>query len=447
MLQTTLPRHLEIIYEINHRFLENVRRTHPEDDGRIARLSLVHEGQEKRIRMANLACVGSRAINGVAKLHTELLQKTVLRDFYELWPEKFSNKTNGVTPRRFMLLSNPGLSALITRSIGEGWVINMEELRALETLGDDLSFRKEWRNVQLYCKKLLAERIARATGITVDPHSMFDVQVKRIHEYKRQHLNILHVITLYNRLKRGKSADIPPRTFLFGGKAAPSYFMAKLIIKLINSVAEVINNDKAVHSFLKVVFLPDFNVKNAHFIYPAADLSEQISMAGKEASGTGNMKFSMNGALTIGTLDGANIEIRDEVGEENFFAFGLTAEEVAEQWSRGYRPRDLYEGNDELREVIDQIGAGVFSGRDKSLFQPLVHSLLEYDPYMVLADYPRYVTCQEKISNTWKDQERWSKMAVLNVARTAKFSSDHVIGQYARDIWQAQPVQVEMDED
>ncbi|MFH1480918.1 MAG: glycogen/starch/alpha-glucan phosphorylase [Pseudomonadota bacterium] len=446
LFRKTLPRHLEIIHEINHRFLEGVRNSSPLDGERIGRLSLIEEGPEKQIRMANLACVGSHAINGVAKLHTDLLKRTVLGDFYELWPEKFSNKTNGVTPRRFMMLSNPALSRLITDGIGDKWGKDLEELRRLEALADDETFRKEWRQVKFKCKKILAQKISTMAGISVDPESMLDIQVKRIHEYKRQHLNVLHILTLYNRLKKGNATGISPRTFVFGGKAAPGYFMAKLIIKLINSVAEVINQDPMVNSILKVVFFPDFNVKNAQLIYPGADLSEQISTAGMEASGTGNMKFSMNGALTIGTLDGANIEIREAVGQENFFSFGLTLEEVQIRKSHNYRPREVYEANHELREVVDLLGSGVFSRGDEDLFRPIIHSLLEYDPYMLFADYPMYVRCQEKVNQVWQDREQWTLMSILNVARIGRFSSDHVIRQYCKDIWQVQPVQVDLDD-
>ena len=338
-----LPRHLEIIYEINRRFLDEVRLKYPLDEDRLRRLSLIDEAGGKSVRMANLACVGSHAINGVAALHTELLKQTVLKDFHDLWPEKFLNVTNGVTPRRFLALSNPALSGLITRKIGAGWVKNLKELRRLEDFAEDMEFQQDWRRVKLENKQAFAAIIQERTGVAVNPASLFDIQVKRLHEYKRQHLNVLHIITLYNRLKRHPELEITPRTFIFGGKAAPGYFMAKLIIKLINSVAEVVNNDPDVKDRLKVVFFPDFNVKNGQFVYPAADLSEQISTAGKEASGTGNMKFAMNGALTIGTLDGANVEIREEAGPENFFLFGLTAEEVQSLKAGGYAPQRYYQ--------------------------------------------------------------------------------------------------------
>ena len=367
-----LPRHLEIIYEINRRFLDEVRLSHPNDEGRVGRLSLIDETGERYIRMAHLACVGCHAINGVAKLHTELLKQDVLRDFYELWPEKFYNITNGVTPRRFLVLSNPRLAQLITRRIGDGWIKNLDELKRLEPFADDPDFRAEWRQVKHQVKCDLAAQIRECVGVIVNPNSMFDIQVKRLHEYKRQHLNVLHIITLFNRIKKDPEIDMTPRTFIFSGKAAPGYFMAKLIIKFINSVAEVVNHDPDVRDRLKVVFFPNFNVKNAQRIYPAADLSEQISTAGKEASGTGNMKFALNGALTIGTLDGANIEIREEVGTDQFFLFGLTAEEVFNLKGKGYNPGEYYHSNSSLKEAIDLIHSGFFSRGDPKLFEPLV---------------------------------------------------------------------------
>ena len=441
-----LPRHLEIIFEINQRFLDQVRLAYGEDDDRLARLSLIDETGRKYVRMANLACVGSHAINGVAALHTELLKHTVLKDFYELWPEKFSNKTNGVTPRRFVLLSNPRLSELITGEIGDAWIKDLDELRRLEGLAEDPVFQQKWRQVKLANKTDLAWLIRARTGVAVDPASLFDIQVKRIHEYKRQHLNVLHIITLYNRLKRTPALDITPRTFIFGGKAAPGYDMAKLIIKLINSVAEVVNRDPDVADRLKVVFFPNFNVKNAQKIYPAADLSEQISLAGKEASGTGNMKFALNGALTIGTLDGANVEIREEVGPKNFFVCGHTVEEVQELKSRGYDPWSSYRDNPELRETLDLVSSGFFSPKDRGLFKPLVDSLLYRDDYLLLADYQSYVERQDEVGRAFKDQERWTRMSILNTARMGKFSSDRAIREYCRDIWQAQPMEVDLEE-
>ena len=440
-----LPRHLEIIYEINQRFLDEVRARYPGDEARVARMSLIDESGGRFVRMAHLACVGSHAINGVAELHTRLLEEDVLRDFYEMMPEKFSNKTNGVTPRRFMVLSNPGLSRLITKKIGRGWVRNLEELKQLEAFVDDRAFREEWREVKLENKRKLARLILERTGIEVDPASLFDIQAKRIHEYKRQHLNVLHIIALYNRIKNDPACSFTPRTFIFAGKAAPGYFMAKRIIKLIHAVGEVLNQDPDVGGRLKVVFFPDFNVKNAQPVYAAADLSEQISTAGKEASGTGNMKFSMNGALTIGTLDGANVEIREEVGAENFFLFGLTAEEVYALQAKGYRPLDYYQPNPELQAVIGRINSGVFSNGDKELFRPLVDSLLYHDTFLLFADFASYLEAQAKVDQAYRDQKHWTRMAMLNLARMGKFSSDRAIREYCRDIWKTQAVPVELD--
>jgi len=434
-----LPRHLEIIYEINRRFLDDVRQRYPGDDGRATRLSLIEESGQKSIRMAHLACVGSRAINGVAALHTDLLKQTVLRDFHELWPEKFRSVTNGVTPRRWMALSNPRLSSLITRRLGDGWLSRTEEdLPRLEPLAADASFRKEWGEAKAENKSDLASFVRERTGVVVDPGSLFDIQVKRIHEYKRQHLNALHVITLYDRLRRG--ADIPKRTVLFGGKAAPGYFLAKLIIRLIHGIADVVNADASVGDRLKIAFIPDFNVKVGQRVYPAADLSEQISTAGKEASGTGNMKFALNGAVTIGTLDGANVEIREAVGEENFFLFGLTAGEVAERKRQGYDPRAVYESDPELREAIGLISDGFFSKGDRDLFRPLVDTLLGRDEYMVLADYRAYVDAQERAGRAYVDQDAWTRMAILNTARSGCFSSDRSIREYCDGIWHARPL-------
>jgi starch phosphorylase len=435
-----LPRHLEMIYEINRRFLDDVRERYPGDEERVQRLSLIDESGERAVRMANLACVGSHAVNGVAALHSELLKRDVLRDFYDIWPEKFSNKTNGVTPRRFLVLSNPQLARLITDTIGDRWITHLDELRKLEASADNADFQRRWRQIKLDNKHALAAHILQRTGIQVNPTSLFDIQVKRLHEYKRQHLNMLYAMTLYNRLKRDPNADITPRTVIFGGKAAPGYAMAKLIIKLIISVAEVVNTDPEVGERLKVVFFPNFNVQNSQWIYPAADLSEQISTAGKEASGTGNMKFAMNGALTIGTLDGANVEIREEVGADNFFLFGLAAEQVAELKAKGYRPREYYEANPHLREVLDQLRAGVFSGGDTNLFKPLVDALLDHDPYMLLADYQAYVNCQDQVDMAYRDPQRWTRMTILNVARIGKFSSDRAIREYCQDIWQVRPL-------
>ena len=441
-----LPRHLEIIYEINHRFLQEVRERFPGDDGRLSRLSLIDESGDRHVRMANLACVGGHKINGVAALHTELLKHTVLWDFHQLWPEKFLNVTNGVTPRRFLALINPRLSALITKNIGADWPHDMARLRRLEPLADDPAFRAEWRAVKRANKVDLADEIRRRTGVVVSPDSIFDVQVKRIHEYKRQHLNVLHVVALWNRLRRDPQAEVPARTVIFGGKAAPGYWMAKRIIKLIHSVAEVVNADPEVAGRLKVVFLPDYNVKNCQRIFPAADLSEQISTAGKEASGTGNMKFQMNGALTIGTLDGANVEIREEVGEENFFLFGLRTEEVYALKGQAYRPRGIYETNAALREVLDQLGSGLFSRGDEGLFRGVVDSLLHDDYYMLCADFQGYLEAQAEVERAYADRDRWTRMSILNVARSGKFSSDRSIADYCRQVWDVVPQPITMDE-
>jgi starch phosphorylase len=439
-----LPRHLEIIYEINQRFLDQVRLRFPGDEARVARMSLIDEQGPRFVRMANLAVVGSHSVNGVAKLHTDLLQSGILRDFVEFSPEKFTNVTNGVTPRRFLLLSNPGLAKLITSRIGNQWVKKLEELRQLEEAAADPSFRREWRDIKLQNKQGLAALILRLTGLVINPDTLFDIQAKRIHEYKRQHLNLLHIVTLYNRLRQAPDSDLPPRTFIFGGKAAPGYAMAKLMIKLITSVAETVNQDPLIKDRLKVIFLPNFNVKNAQRVYPAADLSEQISTAGMEASGTGNMKFAMNGALTIGTLDGANIEIRNEVGPENFFLFGLTAGEIEQLKSRGYRGRDYYEADHQLQESLDLISSGYFSPGNPGLFHPLVNALLDHDEFMLLADYRSYLDCQERVSLAYKNEEDWTRMSILNVARIGYFSSDRSIREYCERIWKTSPVSTKL---
>jgi starch phosphorylase len=431
-----LPRHLEIVHEINRRLLDDVRLRHPGDDGLARRVSIIDETGEQYVRMANLASAGSHAINGVAALHTELLKQTVLSDFHTIAPEKFFNVTNGVTPRRWLALSNPRLSALITGHIGDRWTADLEnELLRLEPLATDRGFQRDWQDVKAANKGALAALLKERTGTVVDPQSLFDVQVKRLHEYKRQHLNVLYLVTLYNRLIRDTGTSEAPRTVIFGGKAAPGYRMAKLIIRLITGVADVVNGDPKVSARLKVVFLPDFNVKTSHHVYPAADLSEQLSLAGKEASGTGNMKFAMNGALTIGTLDGANVEIRDAVGPEHFFLFGLTAPEVTARKAQGYRPRDVCEANPELRETLDLIGSGLFSKGDREMFQPLLHSLLDRDEYLLLADYQDYVDAQQRVSDAWSSRREWTRMSILNCARVGRFSSDRSIRDYCRDIW------------
>ena len=444
LLGSLLPRHLRIIIEINHRFLNEVRIRFPDDEARLTRMSLIDETGERSVRMAHLACVGSHAINGVAELHTKLLKSDVLHDFAEMFPEKFSNKTNGITPRRFLMLSNPRLSNLISEKIGDGWPRHLDQLRQLENYAEDPEFQDRWRSIKREIKVDLARRILDENGVRVDPDSIFDVHAKRIHEYKRQHLNALHIIALYNRLKENPDLDITPRTFLFGGKAAPGYHMAKLMIKLITAIGDVVNFDPVIRDRIKVVFLKDYNVKFAQKVYPAADVSEQISTAGKEASGTGNMKFALNGALTIGTLDGANIEIREEVGEENFFLFGLTAEEVYAKRAAGYHPLGYYYGNSELNLALDRLSEGFFSGGDTDLFKPLIEKLLHEDPFFVLADFEDYVARQDQVGEAYRNQTEWTRMSILNSARVGKFSSDRSIQEYCDDIWQVQPVPVQL---
>ncbi len=442
LFEELLPRHIEIIYEINRHFLEQVRARFPGDEARVARMSLIGEEGGRRVRMAHLATVGSHAINGVAALHSDLLKASVLKDFYEMWPERFSNKTNGVTPRRFLALANPGLRQLLNDTLGAQWPADLSLLRKLEKQAGKAPFQQQWQAVKRANKLRLADYIRARTGIELDPTWLFDIQVKRIHEYKRQHLNVLHIVTLYRRLKENPALDVPPRAFIFGGKAAPGYFMAKRIIKLINAVAETVNADPDVNKRLKVAFVPNFNVQNAHLVYPAADLSEQISTAGKEASGTGNMKFMLNGALTIGTLDGANVEIREEAGAENFFLFGLTAEEVERVKREGYRPGEYVAANAELRAVLDLIGSGRFSRVDREVFRPLTENLTQSDPFLVLADYAAYVACQEQVSAAWQDEHNWTRMSILNTARSGKFSSDRAIAEYCDEIWNVPAVTV-----
>ncbi|WP_087657682.1 glycogen/starch/alpha-glucan phosphorylase [Caballeronia terrestris] len=442
LFQRLLPRLLEIIYEINRRFLDEIRQRFPGDDERVKRMSLIDEAGDRKVRMANLATIGSHAVNGVAALHSELLKQTVMRDFADVWPDRFCNVTNGVTPRRFMTLSNPGLARLLDETIGSGWVTDLTRLKALEAHADDASFQDRWQKVKQSNKEALARLIQERTDIVVDPAALFDIQVKRIHEYKRQHLNALYIIGLYQRLRRDPRLAGAPRCFVFGGKAAPGYAMAKLIIRLITGVAEVVNDDPQIGGRLKVVFFPDFNVKNAHSVYPAADLSEQISTAGKEASGTGNMKFMMNGALTIGTLDGANVEIREEVGAENFFLFGLSAAQVEQVKREGYRPAERAQADDGLREVLDLIASGHFSRGDPDVFRPLVDNLLHADPFLVLADYADYVACQDRVSAAWHDTRRWTRMSILNTARSGKFSSDRAIREYCERIWKTPAVRI-----
>jgi len=445
LLGRLLPRHLEIIYRINEEFLERVREAFPGDEMRARRMSVIAEYPDRAVRMAYLATVAGAKVNGVAELHSQLLRDKVLPDFSELWPEKFTNVTNGITPRRFVRLANRRLSDLLTDTLGDdGWVTDLDRLRELEPYADDAAFREEFRAVKRGNKEHLVREIKRVAHADADPASMFDVQVKRIHEYKRQHLNLLHVISLYKRLKDNPNLVVAPRTVIFGGKAAPGYRMAKLMIRLATAVADIVGRDPAMHGRLQVVFFPNHNVKSGQSIFPAADLSEQISLAGKEASGTGNMKFQMNGALTIGTLDGANVEILEQVGEENFFLFGMNTPEVKELRRCGYRPRDYYEANPHLREVIDLIGSGFFTRGDRDVFRPLVDHLLNHDEYMLLADFQSYIDCQEKVSEAYIDYERWSRMSILNVARSGFFSSDRAIKEYCTDIWRVEPVRIEL---
>jgi len=439
-----LPRHLEIIFEINRRFLDEVRLKYPGDNARISRMSIIDETGPRYVRMANLACVGSKTINGVAAMHTDLLRKHTLADFNNMYPGKIRNVTNGVTPRRWIAVSNPRLTGLISEALGDKWLTHLDELKALEPLAEDTSFQDAWRTVKEDNKRDVADIVKRELGMVVDPTAMFDVQVKRIHEYKRQHLNVLHIITLYNRIKENPDREITPRLFVFGGKAAPGYFMAKRMIKLITSVAGVVNNDPDVRDRLKIFFIPNYNVKIGHIVYPMTDLSEQISQAGMEASGTGNMKFSMNGALTIGTLDGANVEIREEVGAENFFLFGLNVDEVMELQNSGYRPEDYYHQDDELKSAIDLIASGHFSHGDRQLFQPIIDSLLYHDQYTLFADYRAYIDCQGKVGKAFQDKANWTRMSILNAVRMGKFSSDRSIMDYSRKIWDVKPFPVEL---
>ena len=441
---TLLPRHLEIIFEINRRFLDEVRLKYPGDEGRLSRMSIIDESGPRYVRMANLACIGSKSINGVAAMHTDLLRKHTLADFNTMYPGKISNVTNGVTPRRWIAVSNPRLTALITEAIGERWITHLDELRKLEKLAEDTAFLDAWRKVKEDNKQDVADLILLDDNLVVNPKAIFDVQVKRIHEYKRQHLNVLHIITLYNRIKANPDIDITPRLFIFGGKAAPGYFMAKRMIKLITSVAKVVNNDPDVRDRLKVHFIANYNVKIGHVVYPMTDLSEQISQAGMEASGTGNMKFSMNGALTIGTLDGANVEIREEVGSENFFLFGLNVDEVMDLKASGYHPMDYYNNNHELKQAIDLIASGHFSHGDREQFRPIVDSLLYNDQYTLFADFQDYIDCQDRISDAFIDTKHWNRMSVLNTARMGKFSSDRSINDYSKKIWDVQPFPVEL---
>jgi starch phosphorylase len=440
-----LPRHLEIIYEINRRFLDEVWLKYPDNNEKPARLSLIDENDQKYVRMEQLAGLGSHVINGVSDTHSELLKTAIYPDLYELYPERFLNITNGVTPRRWILLANPGLAELITDTIGDRWIRQLKEIEQLESFAGEPNLIKRWQHVKLENKRVLAGIINERTGISISPDTLFDVQMKRVHECNRHHLSVLHIITLYNRIKKNPRIDVTPRTFIFGGKSSPGYFIARLIIKLINSVAEAVNDDPDVAGRLKVVFLPDFNVKNGQKIYPAADLSEQVSTAGREASGIGSMKFSMNGALTAGTPNGANIEIREEVGAENFFLFGLTAEGIRNMKSDGYDPMVFYNANPDLKEVVDLISSGFFSQKDPNLFKPLTDSLLGRDEHMVLADYRSYIECQDRISLAFRDRKEWTGMSIRTVARMGRFSSDRAIREYNEQIWHAAPLKISGD--
>ncbi|TAK67295.1 MAG: glycogen/starch/alpha-glucan phosphorylase [Betaproteobacteria bacterium] len=441
MFEQLLPRHLQIIYEINQRFLIGVMHSFPGDNDMRRRMSIIGEEEGKRVRMAHLAVVGSHKVNGVAQIHTELMKQTIFADFDRYFPGKIINMTNGITPRRWLNQANPLLAALITERIGDGWLKDLTQLRRLIPLAEDAQFRREFAAVKRANKQRFAAELKSLLGMEIDVDSLFDVQIKRIHEYKRQLLNVLHVVTLYKRLCDAPQGDAVPRTVIFGGKAAPAYAMAKLIIRLINDVADIVNNDIRIHGRLKLVFVPNYGVSVAENIIPAADLSEQISTAGTEASGTGNMKLALNGALTIGTLDGANVEIRSEVGEDNIFIFGLTTEEVAKLRASGYRPADYYLANDDLRQAIDMIARGYFSPEEPDRFKAIVDNLLaDGDHYLLLADYASYVACQKEVEAAYRDQQQWLRKVILNVANMGKFSSDRTIREYAEQIWQAEPV-------
>ncbi|WP_305046520.1 glycogen/starch/alpha-glucan phosphorylase, partial [Geoalkalibacter sp.] len=440
MFERLLPRLLDIIYEINARFLAEVAQRWPGDKERIRRMSIIEEGPEPMVRMAYLAIVGSFSVNGVAALHSRLLTEGLFRDFFEMWPEKFNNKTNGVTPRRWLAYANPDLSRLLRERLGNDWVDHLDELRRLEPLADDPAFREQWLAVKRANKERLAELVEARCGVRFDPDALFDVQVKRIHEYKRQLLNVLHVIHLYDRIKRGEGRGLVPRCVLIGGKAAPGYALAKRIIKLVNNVAQVVNNDPAVGDLLKVVFLPNYGVTAMETICPGTDLSEQISTAGKEASGTGNMKFMMNGAVTIGTLDGANIEIREEVGAENFFLFGLTAEEVVET-RKHYDPAAIIAADNDLARVLQLLESGHFNQFEPHIFDPILASVTSrQDPWLTAADFRGYLAAQQQANDAYRDRERWARMSILNTAASGKFSTDRTMREYSRDIWKIAPV-------
>jgi starch phosphorylase len=442
LFQKVLPRHLQIIFEINKRFLEQVEAAYPGDVAKKRAMSIIEEGHVQHVRMANLSVIGSFSVNGVAALHTQLIKSDLFPEFNAFFPGKFNNKTNGITPRRWLLACNPGLSKLITSKIGDGWQRDLDKLRALEPFATDPQFQQDFMAVKHANKVSLAHLIKQTTGVNVNPAALFDVQIKRLHEYKRQHLNLLHILALYRRLLQNPGLDMVPRVFVFAAKAAPGYDMAKCIIKAINSVAAVINADTRINDKLKVVFLPNYRVSLAQRIVPAADLSEQISTAGKEASGTGNMKLSLNGALTIGTLDGANVEIGEEVGAENIFIFGLKVDEVAALVKKGYRPHDFYNADEELRAVVDWVGSNYFTPDEPGCLNLLRDSLIHHDPYLCLADFRSYSDAHIKVDAAFKNRSEWARMAILNTARMGKFSSDRTISEYARDIWKLDPVPV-----
>jgi starch phosphorylase len=442
LFNKVLPRHLQLIFEVNKRLLETVEAAYPGDAEKKRVMSLIEEGGTQMVRMANLAVVASHSVNGVAALHTELLKKHLFADFNAFYPGKFNNKTNGITPRRWLQASNPRLSHLITSKIGDQWVKHQEELRKLEQWVDDPQFQADFMAVKHANKVDLARIIKRECGVTVNPDALFDVQIKRLHEYKRQHLNLLHILALYRRILQNPTLDVVPRVFVFAAKAAPGYDLAKCIIKAINAVGNKINNDDRVGDKLKVVFLPNYRVSLASRIIPASDLSEQISTAGKEASGTGNMKLALNGSLTIGTLDGANVEIKEEVGDDNIFIFGLTVDEVEALWKKGYKPHDYYQADEELRAVIDWVGSNYFTPDEPGVLAPLRDSLLGSDPFLCLPDFRSYSDAHEKVDAAYRDKARWARMAILNTARMDKFSSDRTIHEYAADIWKLPAVPV-----
>ncbi|MDO8548526.1 MAG: glycogen/starch/alpha-glucan phosphorylase, partial [Ignavibacteria bacterium] len=445
ILEELLPRHLQIIYEINRRFLEYVKVKYSTDDLVLSQMSIIREGAEKKIRMANLAIVGCHTINGVAELHTKILKEKIFYHFYRLFPQKFKNVTNGITPRRWLKTANPLLSGIISDKIGDKWITELSELKRIEKFINDKDFLENWRTVKWLSKKLLIGHIEREHSIKINQESLFDVQIKRFHEYKRQLLNVLHIITLYNKIKANPKINMVPRTVIFAGKAAPAYYQAKMVIKLINSVADVVNNDPDVGDKLKVVFLKNYSVTLAEKIIPASDLSEQISTAGFEASGTGNMKFALNGALTIGTMDGANIEIREEVGEENIFIFGLLAEEVEKLKQKGYNPKEFYNRIPGLKRVIDMIAGDYFNQREPGIFSDIINGLMNVDYYCLFADYESYIKTQDKVSELYANPDEWTKKSILNVARIGKFSSDRSVKEYADKIWKVKPVKVEVD--